>query len=396
MKVVVIGGGVTGFSTAYHLALLGAKDVTLLEQDDVGAGSSSRAAGITTGLLWTETGIRVRRLALRRLRELSRELPGYCFHNERGCLNLIADDAWPAREKFLPLYDALHAPYQLLDSAEIRRRWPEVRAPKHCTGLHDPLGGYSEPDEYLPALARAARARGVRVVTGTQARSIAVSGSRVKGVITVTGTVEADVVIAATYAWMLPLLASIGISIPLKTFVHQRYLSQPLDAPMAIPPINADPYGGYVRPAAGNRLLLGVETPHREDHRVAKLDFRMTSLTAPPGTVQSAATKFKELIPAIASLRWESERVGLLSFSLDGEPVVGPVSGMSGLFLANCFHSGGFSYSPAIGLLLAEWVTEGEPSIDLTAFSPDRFDRSEVEQFLAVPATQQSIFRRRH
>ena len=78
---IVIGAGVTGLSTAYHLAKRGYGRVVVLEKNEIGAGSSSRAAGISTGLLWSETGVRARRHALRIFREFSNELPGYTFHN---------------------------------------------------------------------------------------------------------------------------------------------------------------------------------------------------------------------------------------------------------------------------------------------------------------------------
>ncbi len=126
---IIIGGGVTGLSTAYHLKRLGYGEVTLFEKDSIGAGSSSRAAGISTGLLWTRTGVLARKTALRRFRELSRELDGYTFHNEHGCLGLFSPELWPGREALLPLYDEFDVPYQVLSAAEIRRRWPALNPP---------------------------------------------------------------------------------------------------------------------------------------------------------------------------------------------------------------------------------------------------------------------------
>ena len=104
---IIVGGGVTGLSTAYHLKRLGYGDVTIFEKDTIGAGSSSRAAGISTGLLWSKTGILARKTALRRFREMSRELSGYTFHNEHGCLGLFSPELWPGREALLPLLPAL-------------------------------------------------------------------------------------------------------------------------------------------------------------------------------------------------------------------------------------------------------------------------------------------------
>lgn len=125
--VVVIGAGVTGLSTAYHLALKRYGRIIVLDKGSIGDGSSSRAAAIITGLLWSETGVRARTIALRRFRELSKELSGYQFQAV-GCLNWFDPDSWPERQKLLPLYDRLGVPYESLDSSAIRLRMLDLPA----------------------------------------------------------------------------------------------------------------------------------------------------------------------------------------------------------------------------------------------------------------------------
>lgn len=395
---VIIGAGVTGLSTAYHLAKRCYGRVIVLEKSEIGAGSSSRAAGIGTGLLWSETGIRARKQALRIFREFSRELPGYVFHNEHGCLNLFNGELWPAREALLPLYDRLEAPYQVMGPAEIRRRWPALSPAEGMLGLHDPTGGYSEPPEYLAGLTQRARELGVEIRENVRVDEICLRHGRVRGVKAAGAVLAADAVVAAAYAWIHPLLASIGIRLPVKTFVHQRYLSEPVGGPLQFPPVNADPFLGYIRPASGNRVLLGIETPDRDDHKVASLDFQLGALRAPPDILAPAVARFKDFFPTLATLRWESAHVGLLSFSMDGEPIIGPITGVEGLFVGNCFHSGGFTYSPAVGLFLAQYVAQGATSVDLTAFSPARFDAwpKETADYVMSTVPQRDASRRRH
>jgi len=394
--ILIIGAGVTGLSTAYHLARLQAGRIIVLEQGALGNGSSSRAAGITTGLLWSETGVQARKLATKWFRSLSGELPGYTYHNEHGCLNLFNEELWPAREALLPLYDRLEAPYQVLSAEQIQARWPNLQVPDGLMGLHDPLGGYSEPDEYLPALTTRVRELGVEIREQVTVRELMREGDRITGVRTDSEQLNADVVVAASYAWIVPLLASAGLAIPAKTFVHQRFVSSPLPEQFALPPVNADPYFGYIRPAAGNRLLLGIETPERPDVKVSAMAYRMESLPESWELVAPAAERFAEILPEIAQMKWETAKVGLLSFSMDGEPIIGPMPGVEGLFVGCCFHSGGFSYNPAVGCLLAEYVAKGKPSIDLNAFLPSRFEKQDTEDYLAATITQSQSFRRRH
>ena len=125
ITVIVVGAGVTGLSTSYHLARHNFGRVILLDKGPVGDGSSQRAAAIITGHLWTETGVRVRQRCLELYAELSASLPGYHFY-QAGCLNLFDAASWNDRKPLLPLYDKLSVPYQELNASEISRLWPAL------------------------------------------------------------------------------------------------------------------------------------------------------------------------------------------------------------------------------------------------------------------------------
>lgn len=393
--VVIIGGGVIGLSTAYQLAKKRYGRVILLEKGPLGDGSSSRAAAIITGLLWSETGIRARKKSLALYRELSQELPGYTFY-ATGCLNLFDQRGWDERRALLPLYDRLAAPYEILDAAELRYRWPQLTPRDDDIGLFDPLGGYSEPDEYLPALAAQCRALGVEIRENVQVGAIVVRDGHVAGVETAGGMIQADAVVSAVYAWTLRVLEPLGVVLPVKAFVHQRYVTEPVPAPVELPAINANALNGYARPAGGNRLLGGVETSERVEYRVTSNDFRMSSLTAAPGLETTLKQDLATLVPAIDGVAWASQHVGLITFASDGEPILGPIARLPGLFVGVAFHSGGFAYNPVAGMLLAEYIADGTTSIDVSAFSPDRFDPQEAAAYLATDVEQRHAFRRRH
>lgn len=395
-RIVIIGGGVIGLNIAYQLAQRNAGKITLLEKESLGDGASLRAAGIGTHLMWSETGVLARKIGFSLFRSFSRDWNDFTFHDEQGCLNMIAQDAWPARESLLSMYDHLDAPYEVLNANEIRRRWPALQPHHDHVGLLDPLGGYSEPTEFVPALSARVRDLGVEIIAGETVEEFLLQGDAVVGVRCQREIFHADVVVSAVHAWSLPLWRDLGLRLPMKQFIHQRYLSRPLKAPFAAPPINADPYLGYIRPATGNRILMGVETTTREEFRVESSRFSMDELSAPPGICEETQQRFLEFVPALHEVQWESERVGLISFTMDGEPLLGPVGRFPGLYLATTFHSGGYSYSPVAGYLLAELITEGAASIDLSLFDPDRFTASETEEHLATIIPQCQAIRRRH
>lgn len=392
---IIIGGGVIGLSTAYHLALRNFGRIILLEKGVVGDGSSSRAAGGITGLLWTDTGVAARKISLARFRELSDELDGYRFQDV-GCLNLFDLASWPEREKLLPIYDRQQAPYEIIDAAEMRRRWPQLTPSEDMVGLYDPLGGYSEPHEYIPAITRKIRGLGVDVRENQQVTGFQIRNGGVVGVKTAAGNLEAEAVIVTVHVWALRVLESLGLRLPLKFFVHQRWVTKPLALPLRIPLVNANPWLGYVRPAYDGRALVGFETADREEFRVPSADYQMTGLAAPAGLRATLRDHFSGLTPSLRLCQWESEKVGLLSFTMDGEPIVGPVHRLPGLFVGASFQSGGFAYNPVVGLLLAEMVADKKTRIDATAFSPDRFQPADVEKYLGTTLQQGELGSSRH
>lgn len=400
-RFIVIGGGAIGLNTAYQLAMMRSTRVILLEKGQVGDGSSSRAGGIATGLLWTETGILARRTSLRLYRELTADIQRYGYRfQDVGCLNLFDPSSWPQREELLPLYDRLDFPYEVLDAAEMRRRWPDLTPEADQIGLFDGMGGYSEPHEFVPALARRCRDLDVEIRENARVTGLRIENGRVTGVKTALGVIEADVVICTVHAWTRAFMEQCGLRLPIKSFVHQRYVTSELTERADIPAINANPQGGYIRPARLGtndfRLLAGGETEDRPEERVDGPGFQMSALTAPENVRAHLSTNLIPLVPKLAGTRWESEQVGLISFSLDGEPILGTLPQLPGLVVGTAFHSGGFAYSPVAGLLLAQLAAGERPEVDVSSFSPARFSAQDTDAYLASTVVQADAFRRRH
>jgi sarcosine oxidase, subunit beta len=378
-RVLILGAGAVGLCTAYRLAQRHIGDITVVERDHVGAGASGRAAGIITGQLWSPTGVAVRVLSLAGFRQFSEELEGYSF-GDVGCLNVFHEEGIDERRQHYALYDQHGVHHEELTSAQITHRWPDVALRPGLMGLLDADGGYSEPDHMLPAVAAGCRDLGVEIREQCIVTGLRQQGGRTTGVDTVTGPLEADIVVCTTHVWSRALLRQHGHALPIKAFRHQRFVTSSIDPAPALPAINAHPYGGYLRPTADGAVLVGVETPDVVEVDITEPVFHMDQLRIGDDTRQ-AARQVLQLLPDVALDAWADERVGALCFSADGEPILGQLG--DGTYVATAFHSGGFAYSPAAGQLLAEWIATGAPSVDLTAFAPDRFAAASTEQFHA-------------
>ncbi len=317
--------------------------------------------------------------------ELSQELDGYEYQGV-GYLLLLEPGSLEYWEKQCRLYDELGKPYQFLTKAEMVGRWPSLELSEQTTGLFDPLGGYSEPDRYIPALAVRNRQLGVEIRERQQVTGLLSQGGKVTGVRTTQGDLEADTVVCTVHIWTLRLLEELKLQLPMKAFVHQRYLTEPLPEPVEIP---AAGWGEtYFRPAEGSRILAGLSTPERGEYPVDSSEFHMSELTASEKLQQELRQQVEEVLPCLKQVAWEEARVGLLSYSGDYEPILGPLKQVPGLYVAACFHSNGFAYNPISGRLLAEYVADGRTSINIDLYSPDRFGEEETRRFLAEPITQ--------
>ena len=181
-------------------------------------------------------------------------------------------------------------------------------------------------------------------VTGFEKERDSVTGVRADGEL-----IEADQVICTLHSWTNRLLAEVGKQLPIKSFVHQRYLTEPLVKATELPAVDANPYEAYLRPAKGNRILVGGETPDRQESGMPSVAFRMGELSTPSGFSDNLRDRVKPLLPILERRAFVDEKVGLISFAMDGEPILGSVPELPGLLVGASFHSGGFGYNPVAG-----------------------------------------------
>ena len=383
-SVVVIGAGVTGLSTAFHLVEKGVERVVVVDKGSVGGGSSLQAGGIITMLMATETEVRARAISLDLFERFSRILDGYHFH-QVGCLNLSVENASAKTSESREMWRRLGGQFDVLRGGEISERFPDLAAQETDIGVLDLRSGYSEPHRYIPALRAKLEDMDVEIRENEPVVGFDLRNDRVRGVVTEGGTIETDAAVCAVNAWTNHVLSLVGFRTPYKNFVHERFVTKPFPEPPRLPAVNDHILNGYVRPTDDNRLLLGTSVDNLGAYEMRGPDFDVSELEPHPDALPFLKENLVRRVPMMEGAEWDYHTVGLISLAHDVKPVIGPVPGVDGLFVGAHFHSGGFAYNPVSGLLIAEHVVDGGTSIDSEMYRPARFGSIDTDAFLAAP-----------
>lgn len=354
-EVVVIGGGCVGASTAFHLAAAGLPDVLLLEADVLAAGSTSKAAG---GVRMQHSDELNTRLALRSLAEFTgfEELTGTDLSFKQvGYLFLL--DSQDDYDLFAAAGTAqrdLDIPVELLSAEQARDRIPQLDIDGLVGASYCPLDGIATPEALVQGYAAAARRLGVRIRQHARVDRITTRDGRVTGVDVAGEHIAARAVVCAAGTGSRAIAATAGLVLP----VHgepRRVLYSSADA--GIPdgiPLTVDFSTGFYFHREGPGLVLGGR------------DLELERLLAPA----------VRRVPALGDVPVTSSWCGDYDMSPDENGLVGEAERVRNLFYATGFSGHGFMLSPAVGEHLAELVTGRRPTIDLSPFGVERFDRA--------------------
>ena len=379
--VIVVGAGLAGLSTSFHLAEKGVSRIFLLDKGRVGGGSSSRSAAVNDMFMSTEAATRARAISFDIFERFNELLDDYTLH--QGCLCLYTPTQFNAARQLHQMQRDAGAQFEVLRRPDIEARFPDLRIAEEEYGVLDLRGGYSEPDRYLPALTAKVRDLGVQIQEGQVVEEFLIEGGSVTGVRTSeSGELRADAVVCTVNAWANSLLSGVGQPLPVRNFVHERYVTKPLQRPPRLPATNDDAKKVYYRPTEDDRLLLGTGSHEPQQVPMPGSGFSLDSLQPSTESLPFIQQAVRDRLPLLQTVDFDYHRVGLVSYSVDFQPNIGPVEALPGLYLASNFNSGGFGYHPVAGLLLAEFIVDGKTRVDASEFSPDRFKDFDTRAYL--------------
>jgi sarcosine oxidase, subunit beta len=373
--VVIIGGGVAGCSAAYHLSKRG-KHVALLEMRGICSGASGRNGGMTGGgsSMHTRVGQAVYRLTSENLRLIKEELPGDLGDDfalrMTGSVDIATnEEQWQHLEHTVRAMRDAGAEATLVDRYELQQLMPV--ADSVLGARYSRNGGHLWPFSLVYALANGARNHGAEIHPWTPATGILTANGRVTGVATQRGTIETDTVVIATNAWTPTILPDLpdGAVVPAR---GQILVTQPV-GPVLPLTFGTNFDKEYGRQTATGQLLCGGFRRLDEDEGLGHYAEKVT-----PAVLAGIAGCLASIFPKVRNVRVVRAWAGIMGFTADGLPLIGPYDAAQGMFVSAGYNGGGFSWAVAAGKVISQLVSDGASTFDIEPFDPNRFARGGV------------------
>ena len=379
-RVVVIGGGVVGCSILFHLAKMGWKDVVLLERDELTSGSSWHAAGQIHTISSDPNISRLQDYTINLYKEIEETSGHSVGMHSTGGYYLASNQSWYdylKRERSKARSMGLEQEFVSLD--EVVEKHPLINPENYVAALWDPLDGDIDPSGVTYAYAKSARVHGAEFYTHTP---VIETNQRVDGswdVVTEKGNIHAEHIVNAGGLWARELGRMSGIHLPVVPMEHHYLITEEIDKITSLPegqrlPACIDYEANIYFRQERSGLLLGTYEPQSTPWSLdgTPQTFGHDLLEPDLDRIADRLALAFERIPSLQNAGIKDTINGPFVFSPDGNPMIGPVPGMKNYWTAVGVMAG-FCQAGGVGKTLAEWMIEGEPSIDVWAMDIARF-----------------------
>ena len=367
-RVVIIGGGISGCSMAYHLAKAGWTDIVLLERKQLTCGTTWHAAGLIGQLRGSQNMTRLAKYSADLYVRLESETGIATGMRQTGSISVALTEA---RKEELYRSAALARAFNVdvaeISPAEVKAMYPHLNVGDVVGAVHLPLDGQCDPGNIALALAKGARMRGAQVFEGVKVTRVLDDGKRVTGVQVETGEVIAcEHVVNCGGMWARDLAAQSGVTLPLHAAEHFYLVTEPVEGLGRLPVLRVPDECAYYKEDAG-KMMLGAFEPKAKPWGMQGIpeDFCFDSLPEDFDHFEPILAMAMNRMPLFQTAGVHTFFNGPESFTPDDRYYLGPAPELGNYWVASGYNSVGIVSSGGAGMALAHWMTEGEPPFDL-------------------------------
>lgn len=375
-QIVVIGGGIIGCSTAYHLARDHKTDVVLLEQGQITSGSTWHAAGLVGQLRASASITRVLKYSVELYKGLAAETGLDTGWKMTGCLRLATNaDRWTEYRRLATTARSFGMDMHLISPDEVKRMWPLMDTSDLVGASWLPTDGQASPSDITQSLAKGARMHGAKLHEGITVTGFAMDGRRITAVHTTQGTITCEKVVNCGGMWAREIGAMAGINVPLQPVKHQYIITEKIDGLSPDAPTLRDPdRRTYFKEEVGGLVMGGYE-PNPQGWVTGDIpknwEFRLFD-----DDYDHFAQHLEQAIARIPALEQTGVKQminGAESFTPDGNFILGPAPECANMYVGAGFNAFGIASGGGAGWVLAEWVMRDEAPLDLWVVDIRRF-----------------------
>ncbi|MEP7099603.1 MAG: FAD-dependent oxidoreductase [Burkholderiales bacterium] len=375
-RIVIVGGGIAGCSTAYHLSLMGERDVLLLEQGKLTCGTTWHAAGLVGQMRPNRNMTQMSKYGIELYAKLEAETGLATGWKQCGSVNVAATpERMQVLRKQASLARSFGVDVEVISAQRAGELYPLLRTDDLEGGLWIPGDGKANPADLTMSLAKGARMRGVKVVEDIEVTGVLTQGGHVTGVRTSQGDVSCEVLVNCAGQWARQFGRLAGVNVPLYSAEHFYIVTDRIDGVHPMLPVMRDPDGFiYYKEEVGGLVMGGFEPqakPWQMDPIPSTFQFQL--LGEDWDQFEILMTNAIHRTPCLETAKVKMLLNGPESFTPDGNFILGEAPELRNYFVAAGFNSAGIANSGGAGRLIAEWIVGGEAPSDLWDVDIRRF-----------------------
>ena len=366
--VVIVGGGIVGASIAYHLGKVGIGNTVLLERKQLTSGTTWHAAGLVGQLRASRNLTELAKYTATLFEGLEKETGQATGFKQNGSISIaLTEGRFEELKRGASMAKSFGLAVDVISTAEIKERVPHYNMENVMGGVFLPKDGQVNPIDVTQALAAGARARGVKVFENTKVTRILVKDGAAVGVETADGIMMADKVVIASGMWSRELGRSIGVNIPLHACEHFYIVSEPIaELPRNMPVVRVPDECTYYKEDAG-KLMVGAFEPKAKPWGGGGIDEEHAFVTLPEDMdhFEPILADAINRVPLLETAGIQLFFNGPESFTPDVRYYLGEAPEVKNCYIATGFNSIGIQSSGGAGLVLADWIKNGHPPMDV-------------------------------